>query len=52
MEMSWYHGAQFIVIGIAGGVMGGFFGVGAAIVMVPLLIYWAFPALSDQDLFE
>jgi accessory colonization factor AcfC len=45
MEVSWYHGAQFIVIGIAGGVMGGFFGVGAAIVMVPLLIYWAFPAL-------
>jgi hypothetical protein len=46
MEMSWYNAAQFIVIGIAGGVTGGFFGVGAAIVMVPLLIFWAFPALQ------
>jgi uncharacterized membrane protein YfcA len=43
--MSWYSTAQFIVIGIVGGAMGGFFGVGAAIVMVPLLIFWAFPAL-------
>lgn len=45
MEMSWHNAAQFIVIGVAGGVMGGFFGVGEAIVMVPLLIFWAFPAL-------
>jgi len=45
MEMSYYHIMQFIVVGIGGGIMGGFFGVGAAIIMVPLLIFWVFPAL-------
>jgi uncharacterized membrane protein YfcA len=30
-----------LVIGLAGGVFGGFFGVGGGIVIVPGLIYWA-----------
>jgi len=31
----------FIVIGFAGGVAGGLFGIGGGIVIVPMLIYWA-----------
>lgn len=46
MEFSLYNVLQFIVVGIGGGIMGGFFGVGAAIIMVPLLIYWVFPSLG------
>lgn len=31
----------FIVIGFAGGLAGGLFGIGGGIVIVPMLIYWA-----------
>ena len=33
--------AVFVVIGIAGGVFAGLFGVGGGIILVPALIYWA-----------
>ncbi len=46
MGLSGYNVMQFVVVGIGGGIMGGFFGVGAAIIMVPLLIYWVFPAMN------
>jgi uncharacterized protein len=46
MELNYCHVMQFILVGIGGGVMGGFFGVGAAIIMVPLLIFWVFPSLA------
>ncbi len=31
----------FIVIGLAAGIVGGLFGVGGGIIIVPMLIYWA-----------
>lgn len=31
----------FVIIGIFGGVMAGFFGIGGGIVIVPALMYWA-----------
>ena len=32
---------MFVIIGIAGGVAAGFFGIGGGIVIIPALIYWA-----------
>ncbi len=46
MGIGYYEMLQFIIIGAAGGAMGGFFGVGAAIIMIPLLVFWVFPALQ------
>jgi len=46
MAIGLYNLLQFITVGIAAGFMGGFFGVGAAIIIVPLLIFWVFPALQ------
>ncbi len=45
MAITLYNIFQFITIGIAVGFLGGFLGVGGGIVMIPLLIFWAFPAL-------
>jgi len=45
MEITFFNVFQFIVIGIAVGFMGGFLGVGGGAIMIPLLHYWAFPAL-------
>ncbi|MCX5907368.1 MAG: sulfite exporter TauE/SafE family protein [Deltaproteobacteria bacterium] len=46
MDISSYNIFQFITIGIAVGFLSGFLGVGGGIIMVPLLIFWAFPALQ------
>lgn len=45
MRPDWYEMLQFVLVGIGGGIMGGFFGVGAGILMVPMLVYWVFPGL-------
>jgi len=45
MEISFFNIFQFIVIGIAVGSVGGFLGVGGGAIMIPLLHYWAFPAM-------
>jgi uncharacterized membrane protein YfcA len=45
MEISFFNIFQFIVIGIAVGFVGGFLGVGGGAIMIPLLHYWAFPAM-------
>ena len=46
MEAIFYGLYQFVIIGIAVGFLGGFLGVGGGIIMIPLLHYWAFPALN------
>jgi uncharacterized membrane protein YfcA len=46
MEISFFNIFQFIVIGLAVGFVGGFLGVGGGAVMIPLLHYWAFPAMD------
>ncbi len=45
MEIAAYNIFQFLIIGAAVGFLGGFLGVGGGIIMIPLLIFWAFPAL-------
>ncbi len=45
MDISFYNVFQFLVIGAAVGFLGGFLGVGGGIIMIPLLTFWAFPAL-------
>jgi len=35
---SWF---TFVVIGLAGGIVAGLFGIGGGVVIVPMLIYWA-----------
>jgi len=44
--ISFFNILQFIVIGTAVGFLGGFLGVGGGIIMIPLLHYWAFPAIQ------
>ncbi len=34
------HGGALIAVGVVGGLLGGFFGVGGGLVMVPLLLWW------------
>jgi uncharacterized protein len=46
MEISTYNMFQFLVIGTAVGFLGGFLGVGGGIIMIPLLTFWAFPAMQ------
>ena len=46
MGISFFNILQFIVIGTAVGFLGGFLGVGGGIIMIPLLHYWAFPAIQ------
>ena len=46
MEISFFNILQFMVIGTAVGFLGGFLGVGGGIIMIPLLHYWAFPAIQ------
>src|SRR5512137_263878 len=46
METIFYGLYPFVIIGIAVGFLGGFLGVGGGIIMIPLLHYWAFPALN------
>ncbi|OPY80533.1 MAG: Sulfite exporter TauE/SafE [Syntrophorhabdus sp. PtaU1.Bin153] len=46
MGISFYNVIQFILIGVSGGIMGGFFGVGAALIMVPLLVFWVLPSMQ------
>ncbi len=43
--MTAYNVLQCLVVGSVGGMMGGFFGVGAGILMIPLLIFWLLPAV-------
>lgn len=45
MEISFLNVLPFIVIGAAVGFMAGFLGVGGGIIMIPLLYFWAFPAM-------
>jgi uncharacterized membrane protein YfcA len=45
MEISLWGIFQFVVIGIAVGFVGGFLGVGGGAIIIPLLHYWAFPAM-------
>ena len=45
MEISFLGIFQFVVIGIAVGFVGGFLGVGGGAITIPLLHYWAFPAM-------
>jgi len=46
LEISIYNIFQFLVIGTAVGFLGGFLGVGGGILLIPLLTFWAFPALN------
>jgi uncharacterized membrane protein YfcA len=46
VEIPFFNILQFIVIGTAVGFLGGFLGVGGGIIMIPLLHYWAFPAIQ------
>ena len=45
MEISLLGISPFLVIGLAVGFLAGFLGVGGGIIMVPLLYFWAFPAI-------
>ncbi|MBI5969297.1 MAG: TSUP family transporter [Deltaproteobacteria bacterium] len=45
MEIPFFNIFQFIVIRTGVGFLGGFLGVGGGIIMIPLLHYWAFPAM-------
>ena len=45
MEISLLGISSFLVIGMAVGFLAGFLGVGGGIIMVPLLYFWAFPAI-------
>lgn len=45
MEISFFNIFQFIVIGLAVGFVGGFLGMGGGAIIIPLLHYWAFPAM-------
>lgn len=46
MEISIYNIFQFLVIGTAVGFLGGFMGVGGGVILIPLLTFWAFPAMG------
>ncbi len=46
MEFSYFNGLRFVIIGTAVGFLGGFLGVGGGVIMVPLLIFWAFPTMG------
>jgi len=45
VEIAFVNIFQFLVIGVAAGFLGGFLGVGGGVILIPLLHYWAFPAL-------
>jgi len=46
MEISIYNFFQFLIIGTVVGFLGGFMGVGGGVIMIPLLTFWAFPAMQ------
>jgi len=46
MDISIYNIFQFLTIGTAVGFLSGFMGVGGGIIMIPLLTFWALPAMQ------
>lgn len=46
MELELLHLYPFAVIGAVSGFLGGLLGVGGGVVMIPLLFFWALPALG------
>jgi len=46
VEVSFYNILQFALIGMVVGFLGGFLGVGGGIILIPLLLYWAFPSMN------
>jgi hypothetical protein len=45
VDISFFHIFPFLIIGVAVGFLGGFLGVGGGPLMIPLLTFWAFPAM-------
>jgi hypothetical protein len=46
VDISFFHIFPFLIIGVAVGFLGGFLGVGGGPLMIPLLSFWAFPAMQ------